>query len=179
MRPLHRRLSPLERQYCKPIEGSMTKPSQAYPDLLCCTILQELRGLVAQHEPHRFGPPLHQVMAVSQPTTDLSQWDKLTEYVTNCFERSAKRPYYVDVKSDMGKEISNLLRMDLDKIHVVYAPTTRRTPVNTTGWSTRAAYLSHADGTRAIEIEDVGDIVFPRQRFSKPVTFAIFAFGHR
>ena len=94
----------------------MTRPSQAYPVLLCRTILQELRGLVAQHEPHRFGPPLHQVMAVSQPTTDLSQWNKLTEYITNSFERSAKRPYYVDVKSD--KEISNLLRMDLGKIHV-------------------------------------------------------------
>ncbi|CAK9031626.1 unnamed protein product, partial [Durusdinium trenchii] len=153
--------------------GNQPGLHEAYPDLLCCTILQELRGLVAQHEPHRFGPPLHQVMAVSQPTTDLSQWDKLTEYVTNCFERSAKRPYYVDVKSDMGKEISNLLRMDLDKIHVVYAPTTRRTPVNTTGWSTRAAYLSHADGTRAIEIEDVGDIVFPRQTDPSSSTTAI------
>ena len=176
---LHRRLSPLERQYCKPIEGKMTRPSQAYPVLLCRTILQELRGLVAQHEPHRFGPPLHQVLAVSQPTASLSQWDRLTEYITNSFERSAKRPYYVDSRSDMGKEISNLLRMDLDKIQVVYAPTTRRIPANTTGWATRAAYLSYADGTRAIESEDVGDIVFPRQRFSKPVTFAIFAFGHR
>eukprot|EP00434_Breviolum_minutum_P010232 symbB.v1.2.009030.t1/scaffold568.1/size186168/6 len=33
--------------------------------------------------------------------------------------------------------------------------------------------------SQAVEVEDLGDLQFPRQRFSKPVRYAIFAYGHR
>ena len=176
---LHRRLTPLEREYCTPIEGKMTRPSQEYPDLLCRTILQELRALVHQKEPQRFSPPLHQVLTVAYPTQDLSQWDQLSESIRSSFERSNKRPYYWSPDSPQGQQVCDLLRLDAKKIQVVHTPTTRRFPADDTQWMTRAAFLSFADGTRAVEVEDLSDIQFPRQRFSKAVTFAVFAYGHR
>ena len=176
---LGRRLTPLQRQYCTPIEGKLTRPSQEYPDELCHVILQELRATIFQRQPLRFGPPLHQVLPVAYPTTDLDLWDNISKYVTETYEKSAKRPFDIPVDSEMGKKVAELFRINPIKIQVAYTPTSRRLPPNVLDFTTRASFIQYSDETRAVEVEDLDQIQFPRQRFSKAVHFGIFAYGTR
>ncbi|CAK9027003.1 Tyramine beta-hydroxylase [Durusdinium trenchii] len=176
---LNLRLTPTQRLYCKPIQGSMTRRSQQYPDELCHCILQELKSLVFQREPHRFGAPLHQVYAMAYPTEDLALWDHIVDYITNVYERGAKRPFNIGLDTEMGKTIQQLFRIKAVRLQACYAPTARRIPPNVDEYYTRAALLQYADGTRAVEIEDLGEIEFPKMKFSKAVRVAVFGYGHR
>ncbi|CAK9045906.1 unnamed protein product [Durusdinium trenchii] len=176
---LNRRLTPLQKMYCTPIQGKLTRRSQEYPDELCHAVLQELRALIFQKEPLRFGPPQHKVYATAYPTSDLDLWDDIVKYVDNVYERGAKRPFNFPVDSDMGKRIQELFRIKAVRIQAFYAPTSRRIPANVDEYFTRAAFLQYADKTRAVEVEDLDQIEFPRQRFSKAVAFGIFAYGFR
>ena len=176
---LNLRLTPTQRLYCKPIQGSMTRRSQQYPDELCHCILQELKPLVFQREPHRFGAPLHQVYAMAYPTEDLGLWDHIVDYITNVYERGAKRPFNIGLDTEMGKTIQQLFRIKAVRLQACYAPTARRIPPNVDEYYTRAALLQYADGTRAVDIEDLGEIEFPKMKFSKAVRVAVFGYGHR
>ncbi|CAK9114796.1 Protease Do-like 9 [Durusdinium trenchii] len=176
---LNRRLTPLQKMYCTPIQGKLTRRSQEYPDELCHAVLQELRALIFQKEPLRFGPPQHKVYATAYPTADLDLWDDIVKYVDNVYERGAKRPFNFPVDSDMGKRIQELFRIKAVRIQAFYAPTSRRIPANVDEYFTRAAFLQYAGKTRAVEVEDLDQIEFPRQRFSKAVAFGIFAYGFR
>ncbi|CAK9109800.1 unnamed protein product, partial [Durusdinium trenchii] len=176
---LHRRLDDLEKQYCIPIQGTITRKSQVYPDNLCRQILQELRAIVFQHEPTRFGRPLHHVLAISYPTADLDAWNDISNYISGAYERSNKRPFDIPLDTEMGKSIQQLFRIKAIKIQACFAPTCRRIPANVDEYFTRAAFLQCADKTRAVEVEDLDEIQFPRQRFSKAVEIAVFAYGFR
>lgn len=55
----------------------------------------------------------------------------------------------------------------------------KKIPPNVDEYYTRAALLQYADGTRAVEIEDLGEIEFPKMKFSKAVRVAVFGYGHR
>ena len=175
---LQRRLSQQQRALCTPIQGSATRKSQEYPEEMCREILLHLRQHVAQMQPSRFCVP-HQALAVQMPTEDLAQWDDVVSYVETSFERTNKRPYYIPVENALGKKIQDLFRIDAIRIQVVSSPTTRRIPSNVDEYYTRAAFLHYNDDSRAVEVEDLGDLQYPRQRFSKPVRFAVFAYGHR
>ena len=173
---LHRRLTPMQQMYCTPIEGSMTKKPEEYPDALCHAILSTLKAWIREKEPQRFAH--YEAFPVAVPSSDLSQWDKIVEQAVNTFERTNKRPYNVDPTSSLGQEISNLLRMDTSRTQVVHTPTTRRLPTNLLLEIThRAALLQYSDGARNLELEHLSDIQFPKQRFSKGVQVAIFAYG--
>eukprot|EP00438_Fugacium_kawagutii_P007101 Skav209599 [mRNA] locus=scaffold4140:22593:36171:- [translate_table: standard] len=179
---LNRKLDALEKSYCKPIQGSMTKRSQEYPELLCRIILYELKAFIYQNDPFRFAQPLHQVLPVAHPVADLSQWDGIVDHLEKSFENSSKRPFDVPLSSTLGKDISDLMRMDAFKIQVTYAPTTRRLPFtadNADNFEARAALLVYSDGSRAIEIENLAEIQFPRQRFHKAVKIGVFVYGKR
>ena len=91
---------------------------------------------------------------MQQPTEDLSQWDPVVDYVEKSFERTAKRPYNIDPKSDMGQTIQGLFRIDAIRIQVVSSPTTRRIPNNVDEYFTRASFLCFNDDTRAVEVEE-------------------------
>ena len=178
---LERRLTPEERSNCTPIEGSLTSVtsgSQAYPEQMCRAILGHLREYVKAQQPARFCL-YSQVLPVQLPTDDLSQWDEIVEHVAKTFERSSRRPFTMQPESELGRKIQDLFRIDAIKIQAVSAPTTRRIPSNVDEYYTRAAFLFYNDETKAVEVEDLGDLQFPRQRFSKPVRYAIFAYGHR
>ena len=175
---LERRLSPDERQWCTPIEGSLTSKSQEYPEQMCRTILQHLREYVKKNQPFLFCFN-KQVLPVQLATEGLDQWNDIVEHVDKSFERSNKRPYTISLQSEMGKKIQDLSRLDAIKVQVVASPTTRRIPSNVDEYYTRAAFLYYNDETRAVEVEDLGDLRFPRQRFAKPVRYAVFAYGHR
>ena len=170
---LERRLTPEERSNCTPIEGSLTSGSQAYPEQMCRAILGHLRECVKTQQPARFCL-YSQVLPVQLPTDDLSQWDEIVEHVAKTFERSSRRPFIMQPESELGRKIQDLFRIDAIKIQAVSAPTTRRIPSNVDEYYTRAAFLFYNDETKAVEVEDLGDLQFPRQRFSKPVRY-----GHR
>ena len=170
---LERRLTPEERSNCTPIEGSLTSGSQAYPEQMCRAILGHLRECVKTQQPARFCL-YSQVLPVQLPTDDLSQWDEIVEHVAKTFERSSRRPFTMQPESELGRKIQDLFRIDAIKTQAVSAPTTRRIPSNVDEYYTRAAFLFYNDETKAVEVEDLGDLQFPRQRFSKPVRY-----GHR
>ena len=179
---LQRTMTKEELDMCVPIQGSMTKPSQAYPEELCRTILAALFEELHRQQPRRFCVCLSspfEALPVQQPTEDLSQWDPVVDYVEKSFERTAKRPYNIDPQSNMGQTIQDLFRIDAIRIQVVSSPTTRRTPSNVDEYFTRASFLCFNDDTRAVEVEDLDQVRFPRQRFEKPVRLAVFAYGHR
>ena len=175
---INRRLTPEERKLCIPIEGSMTRPSQEYPDQLVSTILRHLKKIVQRREPQRFGQ--HHVLAVAQPSTDLQAWDDIVNHINQTFEKSSKRPFNIDVGSDLGKRISDLVRMDSVRIQCAHTPTTRRLPTNTMfeeGVTHRAALLQYIDGHRALEVEALDNLHQPKQRFERPVQLGIFLYG--
>ena len=125
---LSRRLDAHERQLCTPIQGSLTRPSQEYPDEMVRTILKVLKAEIRQREPQRFA--LRQVFAAASPVTDLEAWKDIMDTVAESFERSSKQPYLIDPSSQLGGRISELARMELVRIQAVSTPTTRRLPSN-------------------------------------------------
>lgn len=118
-------------------------------------------------------------MAVQTPTSDLTQWDEVVNQVTTSFENTSRRPFYIVASSEIGKQIQDLFRLDATKIQAVMSPTTRRAPSNVEDYTTRAAFLLYNDETRVVEMEDITEVRFPKQRFNKPVRLAIFAYGFR
>lgn len=176
---LNQRLTAAQRVDCVPIQGSMTRRSQEYPHDMCLAVVQHLKEYVHQQQPHRFCH-VHQALPVQQPVADLHQWDKIVEQLKLTYDRTSRRPYEIGNDTELGKSIQDLFRMDTTKIQVVSTPTTRRFPgVIEEFPPTRAAFLVFTDGTRSVEVEDLQDVQFPKQRFSKAVRIAVFAFGRR
>lgn len=78
----------------------------------------------------------------------------------------------------MGKEMSNLVRMDPARIQIAYTPTTRRLPTAVLlDMTHRVSVLQYVDGTHAVEVDHLRELQFPKQRFDKPVQIAIFMYG--
>ena len=178
---LHHRLSQDDKALCVPVEGQHTRNSQIYPEPLCRAILKELKNYVRGQDPDRFctsSTAPFVALPVQQPTTDLSQWDKLVHAVDKAFENTSKKPYYVMPDSPQGEMIQNLLRINATRIQVVSTPTTRRMPNDFFDYTVRATFVLYNDDTRAVEIERLDELQFPRQRFTKPVRLGIFAYGH-
>ena len=173
----HRRLSPLQVQECTPIQGSLNKKSQAYPEELCRLFLEHLQREAHFRLPQRFCRP-HHVLAAQVPSTDLSQWDPIVEDIDKKYLHTAKRPYYVSLGSPMANLIQDLLRIDACKIQVVANPTVRRFLSLDEPFDTRACFLLYSDNSKSVEVEDLGDIQFPRQRFSRPCATGNLCFRH-
>ena len=175
---LQQRLTVEEKQSCTPIQGARTKKSQEYPEMMRRSILLHLREFANRLQPTRFCY-INEVLPVQVPTEDLSQWDEVVEEVSKSFENTSRRPYYIVTSSEIGGKIQDLFRLNATKIQAVMAPTTRRVPSDLENFSTRAAFLQFNDESRAVEMEDLTELRFPKQRFSKPVRLAIFAYGFR
>ena len=175
---LQRRLTADERQDCTPIQGALTRKSQEYPERMCRSILLYLREFAGKLQPMRFCY-IHEVLAVQTPTEDLSQWDEIVFEVNKSFENTSRRPYYIVTSSGSGVKIQDLFRLDANKIQAVMAPTTRRVPANIEDYGTRGAFLLFNDDSRSVEMEDLTELRLSKQRFSKPVRLAIFAYGFR
>ena len=170
---MNQRLSQEERQLCTPIQGSMTRRSE---EALVDLILSHLREVIKRSQPHRF--MTRQVFAVAQPVEDLSAWDPVVNQIQTAFERSSRQPYLVDPTSTMGRQICDIMRMNLIRIQVVSTPTTRRMPpAIMLDYTHRASLLQYANGQRQLELEPLHQIQHPKQRFKSPVQIAVFMFG--
>ena len=80
--------------------------------------------------------------------------------------------------SPQGKMIQDLLRLNATRIQVVSTPTTRRLPIHFFDYVVRATFILYNDDSRAVEVEKLDEMQFPRQRFTKPVRIGIFVYGH-
>ena len=173
---LNEQLSIEDRKDCTPVQGRRTRPSQEYPDRLVHAVLEQLTAWIRQKDPARFN--LYETFPTSQPSQDLSSWTPIMDHITETFQDTSKRPYYLDTSTDMGKTIADLFRMDLERIQVVWAPTTRRLA---TGYdfpyTHKGALIQYADGSRVLERKSLEEIRFPKQRFAKSVQAAIFVYG--
>ena len=175
---LGQRLSWEDRQLCTPIQGTMTKKSQEYPDSLVDLILKYVKKAIQHREPSRFAQ--FNVLAVAQPIADLTVWNDVVDQVSRQFERSSKRPYNIAPGSDLGKKICDLMRMDACRIQCAFTPTTRRIPQNLIfeeDITHRAALLQFVDGTRSVEVDNMEEVQQRKQRFEKPVQVAVFMYG--
>eukprot|EP00435_Cladocopium_sp_Y103_P069341 s209_g33.t1 len=178
---LHQRLSQDDKALCVPVQGKHTRNSQVYPEQLCRAILKHLQDYVRSHYPDRFctaATAPHVALPVQQPTADLTQWDDIVKAVDAAFENTSKRPYYIMPDSPQGKHIQDLLRLDATRIQVVSTPSTRRLPNQFFDYVIRATFVLYNDDSRAVEVENLDEMQFPRQRFAKPVRIGIFVYGH-
>ena len=174
---LNKRLSETERMYTVPVQGKDTKPSQVYPQKLVDALLHLYHDYIRAQDVTRF--PLHQALATFQsPVSDLAAWDPIVTMLERSFGTSSTRPFYVDVDSDVGKNIGDLLGMNLARVQCVQTPTQRRLPLDFP-FTVRSAFLLCADGSRSVEMEDLSEIQQPKQRFAKAVRYAVFAYGER
>lgn len=133
--------------------------------------------MIQKQEPHQFAR-CFQAWAAASPVADLTTWDDIVRQIKASFEGTSKQPYLVPPDSPLGKQAADLTRMNLVRIQAAHAPTTRRTPTSVLLDVThRATLLEHSDGTRHLELENLADIQFPKQRFAKAVQLALFMFG--
>ncbi|CAE7884771.1 RE2, partial [Symbiodinium necroappetens] len=118
------------------------------------TIPHMIRDYVSIKEPMKFGI-YHTLVAYQTPVTDLKAWDEMAEMLHRSFGTSSSRPFYVDPAGE-------------DPV---------RPNPDTKEDTARAAFLMFADGSRAVEVEDLNLVQQPKQRFAKAVRYAILAYG--
>ncbi|CAE7665208.1 GIP [Symbiodinium sp. CCMP2592] len=148
-----------------------TASDQDLPD----RITYMIRDYVTAKEPLRFGI-FEAFVNYQTPVTELTAWNEMADMLQKSFGSSSTRPFYVDPAGEVGKKIGELFRLQLNRIQCVQTPTQRRMPPDLP-YTARGAFLIFSDGSRAVEVEDLNLIQHPKQRFSKPVKYAIFAYG--
>ena len=168
---ISKRLSETERMYTVPVQGKNTTPSQVYPPKLVDALLD------LYHDYTEARTSCASLCTRPWPPFRL-HWDPIVTMLERSFGTSSTRPFYVDVDSDVGKRIGDLLRMDLARIQSVQTPTQRRLPLDFP-FTVRSAFLLYADGSRSVEVEDLSEIQQPKRKFAKAVRYAVFAYGER
>lgn len=170
---LHRRLSAQERQVCKPLEGINVTRSQEYPDAMVRSILRALKDHARQVTPNRFD--YHKVFS-AQPLDDAEAWKKLLDDVQNTFAGSAVKSLILQPGQELYEKVSKLVPWELTRVQIVSTPITRRMPKDA-AFTHRGAALLFADQSLSVEAEDLANVRFPKQRFTKAVNAAILFYG--
>lgn len=91
--------------------------------------------------------------------------------VQDLFRTSSVKQITLTEGNDLFQTLTGLIPWEISKIQVARAPAARRLPVNFP-YTHRAAVIWH------LESEDIQNVAFPRQRFAKPVKYAILAYGN-
>ena len=79
--------------------------------------------------------------------------------------------------TDLYRSVANLVPWHISKIQVARLPAARRLPTNFP-YTHRAGIFLHNDDSMTVETEDIRNIVFPRQKFSKAVKYGILVYGY-
>ena len=155
---LNLRMTPAQKCYTTPVEGAHTTASQVYPAKLVTTLLKMFYDYIRMKEPARFG--YYQAFPIFQnPVSDLAAWDPVADTLARSFGTTTTRPFYVPM-GDIGKKVSELFWMRLTRIQCVQTPTQRRLPMDIP-FTVRGAFV-YADNSRAVEIEDLGQVQQPK-----------------
>ncbi|CAE8632217.1 unnamed protein product, partial [Polarella glacialis] len=184
------------RSYVK-IEGKETKLSQQYPVALTDGILGALQNLAKQRDTHRFQlvPPQRKfprsvacgewdrTLTVNEPhqtfytdfVRDNAVWLGVMQEVERRFTMVSHRGIELGDTDPLTLQIRALIPWEVTKLQIARAPAARRMPVMP--YTHRGAVLLYSDGTLETESEDLAAISFPRQKFNKPVSFALLFYG--
>ena len=112
----------------------------------------------------------------AQPVDDHDAWRQLLNEVRNTFTGGTVRSLVLQPGQALFKRVESLVPWELTRVQIASTPMTRRMPRDIP-FTHRGAALLHADESLVLEAEDLAVIEFPKQRFSKVVSAAIFFYG--
>lgn len=164
---LHRRLSPQERQVCRPLEGVHVTNSQVYPDELVRTILKVLKKKAQRWSRQRFD---------EAPVEDHDRWRRILNDVRNMFSGGTVKSLNIQPGQEICERVKELVPWELTRVQVGSLPITRRMPQDVP-YTHRGSALLHNDECITLESEDLALLRFPRMRFQKAVAAAVFFYG--
>ena len=113
------------------------------------------------------------VDAIRDPTS----WRSVMDQVESLFRTSATRQVTLSEGHELYDSIHRLVPWEIAKIQVARAPAARRLPTGFP-YTHRATITLYVDDTLVVETEDLANIVFPRQKFSKAVKYGIMVYGN-
>eukprot|EP00971_Amphidinium_carterae_P278754 5533808-Amphidinium_carterae.1 len=135
-------------------------------------------GLLAL-QPNRFLPEntltSHDVFWIDI-NRDEQQWKSVLKALEDLLRDRSQISWEPPSDHPLGQRLRELIPWQLERLQVVKLPKQRRFPTDVP-WLHRGCALLHVDETITLEAEAVQDNVFPRQRFSKPVSLGVFFFG--
>ena len=172
---LSKKMSPDELTQCVPLIGKEVRRSARYPQRLCRAILRALKTEARRRWPQRF-IRLNEVL-YEEPMQDPAAWMDVINKTKRVFEMTSVRSLNLPDNDPLHKDISNLVPWELVRIQLARAPAQRRLPRDILFTHCGAA-IEYQDGQIAIESESLDGMHFPKQKFSKGVSYAIFWFGY-
>ena len=107
---------------------------------------------------------------------DAEAWKKLLDDVQNTFAGSAVKSLILQPGQELYEKVSKLVPWELTRVQIMSTPITRRMPKDA-AFTHRGAALLYADQSLSIEAEDLANVRFPKQRFTKAVNAAILFYG--
>ena len=103
---------------------------------------------------------------------DPKTWQEVMKMVDDVFRGSSQQQITLSPGHDIRKQVELLIPWRVERIQIAKTPRARRMPTDIP-YTHRANILLYNDDDLAFESEDVGNVAFPRQRFSKGVRYAI------
>ena len=171
---LSRKLSTQELMYCAPISGSETRRSGEYPKGMVAAILHAIKTEARRRCPQRF-LKVNQVY-YQPPAEDPAAWSEVITQTRRIFETTATRSLALPDDDPLFTQVSQPVPWDLKRIQLSRGPVQRRLPKDIQ-YSHRGAVIEYADGTIDVEAESLDGMHFPKQKFKKAVSYAVFWFG--
>ena len=108
---------------------------------------------------------------------DPAAWMDAINKTRRVFEMTSVRSINLPDTDPLYSEIANLVPWELTRVQIARTPAQRRLPRDIL-FTHRGAAIEYQDGQLAIEAESLDGMHFPKQRFSKGVSLAIFWFGY-
>ena len=172
---LSKKMTPEQLAYCVPLIGKEVRNSARYPEKLCRAILKALKAEARKRWPQRFIRP-NEVL-YEEPMQDPAAWMDAINKTRRVFEMTSVRSINLPDTDPLYAEIANLVPWELTRVQIARTPAQRRLPRDIL-FTHRGAAIEYQDGQLAIEAESLDGMHFPKQRFSKGVSLAIFWFGY-
>eukprot|EP00913_Durusdinium_trenchii_P009478 g8908.t1 len=168
------RMTKEEKTHARPLEGQRVTDSQVYPVKMVHALLRGLRAEAQRRDPARF-QPVHWVL-YAQPVHDEQRWTQALDMVKKLFGNTSARTITLKPSSEIYQIVSELVPWELSRVQATSRPMIRRLPQDFP-YTHRGSAIQFNDNTFELESEDLGALEFPRQKFGRPVAFAIFFYG--
>ena len=167
------------------------------PDATPAGLAERVRRVVREIEPTRFHqekdelpltpacgmwdrvstkPPFHETYYLDYQQ-DEREWRTVMGQVEQVFRTSATLQITLIPDHDIRRRVEELFPWDVGRVQLAKSPKARRFPRDIP-FTHRGTILLYNDDELVCESEDVANIAFPRQRFAKPVRYAICVYGN-
>ena len=121
--------------------------------------------------------PVDQEVYYLDYNQDHREWQEVMKLVDQVFRTSATQQITLTKGHDIRKRVEELIPWAIERVQIAKTPRARRMPPDIP-YTHRATILLYNDDELVCESEDIGNVAFPRQRFSKGVRYAICAYGN-